>query len=168
MYAYQMIFAEAFGDDLMAMMYPKGYSEEDLQWGLRRNLREWRLRPDVVKMMKVIDTDLPEDDPNRRIVGASKWKFYPRERTVEEMEEEAKQHDGSGWPPGANVQFMEDFFGIVGSTKKEIMGNQAYALLAVLITRPNRHRQGIGGMHLRWGLEEADKVCTLVPKSRSL
>ncbi|KAF2221101.1 hypothetical protein BDZ85DRAFT_185851, partial [Elsinoe ampelina] len=38
------------------------------------------------------------------------------------------------------------------------LNGKAHVLLNILATDPEYHRRGIGGMHLRWGLAEADKL----------
>lgn len=158
---YMNLFAEAFKNELMAIMYPNGYFEEDKQSGMDFQLKEWRMHPETVKYMKVIDTDLPEDAPLGRIVGVSKWKFYPRDRTQEELDEAAREFKDRTLPPNANKAFMEEFFETLSQCKKEVVGGKAHALLSVLATLPTHHRRGIGAIHLTWGLEQADKVSLL-------
>ena len=155
---YQDVCWEAFKDDLMGLMYPNGYTPAAREWGLRTNLEQWRGHPDKIKMMKVIDTDLPQDGPFGKIVGVAVWKFYPKDRTEEELEAEKIEHDEMGLPPDANVPLLEEFFGNIAKCKKEIMGGNANVLLSMLATLPAHHRRGIGAMHLRFGLEEADKL----------
>lgn len=161
LYAYQTIFAEAFKNHLMALMYPNGYSEEAKKFGIDFSLKEWRSDPERVKMMKVIDTDLPGNESTGKIVGVAKWKFYPRDRTAEELVEEDQEQVDRPWAPGANVPFFKEFFEIIAQCKKKVIGGKAHAILSVLATLPNHHRRGIGAMHMNWGLEQADKVSTL-------
>lgn len=158
---YMNLFAEAFKDELMAIIYPNGYFDEDKQVGIDFQLKEWRNHPDIVKYMKVIDTDLPEDAPLGRIVGVSKWKFYPRDRTQEELDEAAREFKDRTLPPNANKAFMEEFFGALSRCKEEVLGGKAHALLSVLATLPTHHRRGIGAIHIKWGLDQADKVSLL-------
>lgn len=165
LYAYQSLFWEAFKDDLMALMYPNGYSEVDKEYGIKFQLAEWQKYPERLKMMKVIDTELPEDGPTKNIVGVSKWKVYAKDRTEEDVEEEAQAFKNREWPPGANVPFFKEFIDNLGKCKKEIVGMKAHTLLGVLATLPSYHRKGVGAMHLKWGLEIADSVGKLFTDS---
>ena len=53
---------------------------------------------------------------------------------------------------------MKEFFGTIAKYKREIMGGKPYVLLSMLATRKDYHRRGVGGMHLKWGLVQADKL----------
>lgn len=161
LYAYQSIFAEAFSDGLMSLFYPNGYTEEAKQIGIDFQRKEWLSHPDKVKLMKVVDTDLPNEGTFGQIVGVSKWKFYPRDRTDGELQEEADEDSERPFPPGSNQELMKAFFGAIGKCKKEVLGAQAYAALSVLGTLSHHHRRGIGSMQLRWGLAKADEVSSV-------
>lgn len=156
--AYENIAWQAFKSDLMGLIYPNGFSQADMDHGIHWALVQWRRHPDKIKFMKVIDTDLPADDPNGKMVGMSKWKIYSRPRTQEEADAEKAENEEQPWPPGINVPMAEEFFAEVGRIRKEQMGLQAYVLLDMLATLPEHHRRGIGAMHLRWGSEIADEL----------
>lgn len=162
LYAYQTIFAEAFKNDLMAVMYPNGYSEEDKQFGIDFNLKQWREHPERVKLMKIIDTELPDDDANRKIVGGSKWQFFSQDRTEAELEEDNKDPTDRVLPAGLNVPFFKAFVDSIKRCKQELIGGKAHAMLSVLFTRPSYYRRGLGAMHLDWGLRQADEVGDLL------
>ena len=109
-------------------------------------------------MNKVIDTDLPGDDPDGRIVGIAMWKFYPLQRTEDELDAESKEREQEGFPPGFNEALAKEFLGDVAKFKREIMGGKPHVLLNMLATRPAYHRRGIGAMQVLWGLEQADEL----------
>ena len=158
LWAYRTIFAEAFENTLMAVMFPNGYTEEDKTIDIEFQAREWLDHPEEVKLMKVVDTDLPDNDSCRKIVGVSKWKFYPNGTTEEKFKEGDDALLKRTWPPNADVQMFQAFIGAVRATNREILGLEPYAALGVLATRPTCHRRGVGAMHMRWGVAEADRV----------
>jgi GNAT superfamily N-acetyltransferase len=155
---YRDICWAAFKDDLMGLMYPNGYTEAAREWWQKQAIEDWREHPEKIKFMKVIDTELPEDDPNKRIVGIANWKLYPHDRSEEELEEERKQSEERGFPPDCNQALLEDFFGKIAEYKRKILGGRAHVFLNMLATHPSHHRRGIGAIHMRWGNEQADRL----------
>lgn len=149
---------DAFNDSLMGLMYPKGFTEAAKAHNVEHLIKEWRRHPDLNKYMKVIDAELPENDPMGKIVGVSHWKFYLHQRSNEELDAEKKEKADEPFPPDVNEELLKEFFGEIGKHKREIMGGKPYVLLSLLATRKAYHRRGIGAMHLRWGLEQADQL----------
>ncbi|KAK3712573.1 hypothetical protein LTR37_009016 [Vermiconidia calcicola] len=148
----------AFKDEFMGLMYPNGFTNAAKAFVKQRTLDDWRKYPDRIRAMKVIDTDLPDDRPHGKIVGAAMWKFFSKDRTEEELRAEEKEGEKRGLPPDCNPALAEEFYGNLAKCKREIMGGKAYVLLNILATLPEYHRRGIGGMHMRWGLEQADRL----------
>lgn len=142
----------------MEVMYPNGFTAADRQHSIDSTLKAWRKHRDSIKKFKVIDTDLPADDPYKRIVGISDWKFYPHQRSEEELEEERNETKDDSFPPNANRQMMEEFFGAINEGKKRHLGGMPYVLLHILCTHPKHHRRGVGLMHMQWGFEQAEKM----------
>lgn len=157
---YDILWEAGREDIISSRMYPNGYSQASRDWSVSGSADDLRNDADTNKYMKVIDTDLPEDDAYRKILGIAKWQVYARDRTDEELKAEEKKAKEKGMPPGANAAFLEDFFGGVDKRKTEIIGNKAFVYLALLFTHPDRFRRGAGTMHLQWGLGLADKVGT--------
>lgn len=153
----EMVWA-AFKDDLMQLLYPNGYSEEDRKQTARTTAAKDRARGETSVWMKTIDTDLRDDDPMRGIVGLSHWQFYPKQRSEAELAADEKDDGGEGPPPGLNRAFADEFFGNIDRLKREILGGRPYVLLHMLAVRPEYHRRGIGAVHLSWGSEQADKL----------
>lgn len=110
------------------------------------------------RLMKVVDPNLPDDDPMHKILSVALWKIYPTKRTPEQMQAAAEKQKARGVPPGANAAFLEDIFARFGAAQKEIIGDQAHVKLQMLFTRSDGFRRGAGRMHLVWGLEQADKL----------
>ena len=156
--AFENIAWAAFKSDLMGLLYPNGFSQANIDHGVHWANVQWHRHPDKIKMLKVVDTDLPDGSPNRKIVGVSKWKFYPKGRTGAELEEEKREKDEEPSPPGINGALAKEFFGEVARTRRENMGGRAYVLLDFLATLPQHSRRGIGAMHLKWGSEKADEL----------
>ena len=155
---YENVAWAAFKDDIMGLLYPYGYTEAAREWFMRYAIEDWRKQPDKFQYLKVVDTSLPDDDPNNKIVGVASWKFYLKDRTAAELDAEDKESDERGFPPDANVPLFEEFFANIAKYKREIVGGKAYILLNLLATLPDHHRRGVGAMHLKWGNEQANKL----------
>ncbi|KAK5137591.1 hypothetical protein LTR08_007886 [Meristemomyces frigidus] len=156
--AYVGIMWKAFQTGIMAVMYPNGFSQAARDHHTAVLQRKWRKSPDEIKKMKVVDTDLPADDPFRKIVGVSDWNFYPRARSEDELNAKDDGEDQDGHAPGLNVAFLDAFADQCEKSKKELLGGQPFVLLHILVTLPQYHRRGVGAMHLKWGIERADEM----------
>lgn len=156
--AFQEICWLAFKDDLMGLMYPNGDTQAARDWVQKHRLEDMREEPEKYKFLKVVDTDLPDDDPFDKIVGVAGWKFYLHERTEKELEAESKKSRERGFPPDCNQELMKEFFGGIAEYKKKNVGGRAYVLLNLLATHPDHHRRGVGAMHMSWGDEQADRL----------
>jgi len=156
--AYDEIMKEAFSGEIFNLMYPSAYTTADRDHYLAKSLRQWRKHPDTIKKMKVVDTDLPDTDPLHKIIGVADWNFYPRARSPEELKAADEEGKDDGFAPNANVAFMEHFFGLLGESKKKILGGKPYIYLHILVTHPKHHRRGVGKMQLQWGIEQAEKL----------
>ncbi|TKA73770.1 hypothetical protein B0A55_07119 [Friedmanniomyces simplex] len=155
--AYDLMW-EAFKPDIMGVMYPNGINQAIREWSNSKSLASWRRDPDRIKKMKVIDTNLPDDDPFCKMVGVADWNFYPKYRTEEEREKKKAESEGDGLPPHCNEEMMIEFFSQLGKAKKEQLGGQPHVYLHILATHPKHYRRGVGAMHLRWGFEQAEKL----------
>jgi len=155
---YDDITTEAFDGEILALLYPNGQSKADKEFAIARNLKKWRKHPDTIKKMKVVDTELPDNDPFRKILGVADWNIYPRERSEAELKQEEEEGKKDDHAPGLNVAFSEHFFSELTKNKNKIFGGKPYVYLHILASRPIHHRRGAGAMHLNWGLEEAKKL----------
>lgn len=183
--AYERIIHSAFSvDGLMQLFYPNGYTKADREHGYRSTLKKLRASEGksngYYKYMVLVDTDLdplPQDlealpsevigeealkevqrSNEGRVVGVSVWKFYPLERTKEEIDAEDEEAKGESLPPSADPDFMSRFFGKMTQSKRETLGAKAHVLLHILATDPAHHRRGVGSKSLEWGLGEADRL----------
>lgn len=155
---YYEIVWQAFKDDIMALLYPNGFSQAAREHIKASTLKKWRTNADTNNHMKAVDTDLPDTAPFGKIVGIAYWIFYPNERSEAEMKADEEKGLEDGFTPGANAPFIKAFFGAIGKCKKEILGGRPYVLLQMLGTHPSHHRRGVGAMHLKWGFERADEL----------
>ncbi|KAK5173457.1 uncharacterized protein LTR77_002138 [Saxophila tyrrhenica] len=142
----------------MGLMYPNGYTQPAREWAMNNLHEEVRKKPDQNKVMKVIDHDLPDDNSNRKMVGLSWWKVFPKQRTQADLDAEAKESKERGMPPDANHALLEEFRGNIMDYKKEILGTQPYVLLSILAVVPEYQRKGVGSILLDWGSKQADEL----------
>lgn len=148
----------AFGPDLMSCMYPNGYSDADRVVSLQNARSNWAKHHDDYRYLKVIDTDLPDDDPNGRIIGTAKWQVYSRQRSEEEMDKEEAEAGKQEPGPTANREMLAAFFGELMRTRRQNLAGQPHVLLSILATNPQHHRRGVGAMHMDWGMKLADEL----------
>ena len=129
----------AFGNGtggIMDVMYNKGFSEEARQYTANSGRRAWQAHPDKVLMRKVVDTDLPADDPYKKIVGFSKWKIYAEGRTAAVIQQEKAEDEADGDPPGFNGEFWPVFEASINEAKERLVGEKPFLLLHILVTLP--------------------------------
>ncbi|PSK55329.1 hypothetical protein B9Z65_2718 [Elsinoe australis] len=172
--AYLRIVDTAFSETMTRMFFPNGKTEADVAWS-RQNLYKHLTRDaHYIKHLVCIDTSTPPPESDLahlspsdaalsrnegRIAGVSVWKIYPHDRTQAELDAEAKLNNEAGLPPTGDAKVFEAFFGAIKECKRvHLPDGQAHVLLNILATDPEYHRRGIGGMHLRWGLGEADRL----------
>ncbi|EME45098.1 hypothetical protein DOTSEDRAFT_70971 [Dothistroma septosporum NZE10] len=159
---YSRVCKAAFIPGILSVLYPEGYSDEAQKFGLDALHRTAERNPGRIQMMKVVDEDLPEDDPFQKVVGISQWKIFPRERTEEEMKEEAEEGERDdaefGAPPGLSAAARDDFADGASVYKKKHLGRKPHVLLHILATRPEHERRGVGAMSLAWGTKKADEL----------
>ncbi|PNS19018.1 Valine--tRNA ligase, mitochondrial 1 [Sphaceloma murrayae] len=172
--AYLRIVDHAFQDTMTALFFPNGKTPADEDWSRQALHRAMTRDAHFTTHLVCIDTSsppLPSDiarlsasdaadaKAEGRVAGISVWKIHPRQRTQAELDEEAQRSEEGGLPPTARQEVLDAFFGAIKRCKsKWLPDGQAHVLLHLLGTDPEYHRRGIGGMHLRWGLGEADRL----------
>ena len=159
---YYEICKAAFRPGIMSVMYPNGISEKDADITIASMKRASDRYPGRTQLYKVVDTDLPDNDPFGGIVGVSNWRIYDQKRTDEDVrkEKEASDRDTEeiGIQPGLDLEVAKDFFGVCGEYKKKHLGLKPYVLLHVLATRPDQGRKGVGALSMEWGCQKADSL----------
>ncbi|KAK5701466.1 hypothetical protein LTR97_004280 [Elasticomyces elasticus] len=149
---------QSFKPDIMGCIWPRGFTQAARDYTIAKGLESWRKSPEKIKKMKVIDTDLPDDDPLKKIVGYSDWYFYPKQRTEEELKEKEGDGGDDDLPPDCDKEMLREFGGQLDAAKREYIGGRPYIELHILVTHPKHHRRGVGAMQLRWGFEQAEKL----------
>lgn len=147
------------GEERFKVLYTNGRTPEIRAHQIKQILDEWREHPERHKYMKVIDTALPDDDPLGKLVGTSHWDFRAHERTAADLaEQEKKRANPPPPPPGVNIEASKAVRKSINDAREMLAGSRAHVYLVGLSTRPSYHRKGVGSLHLRWGLGEADRL----------
>jgi GNAT superfamily N-acetyltransferase len=106
-------------------------------------------------LVKVIDTDLqgPEGSEGK-LIAAAHWQVFPRELTPEELDKKLEIHVLAGASPEPWLELQSHYM----ESRRQIMGTRPHVVLQMLVTDPEHHKRGAGGMLVKWGCEElADK-----------
>ncbi|QIW96646.1 hypothetical protein AMS68_002164 [Peltaster fructicola] len=149
----------AFTDDgLMNALYPEGFGQAQHEWYASKLLRDFH-HSKGTRFKKIVDTSLPDDHPDHRIISVAKWSFHATPRTEAELDAEDKDdEDGMGAAPGVNQEVMDAFHGEIARNRRRVWGGKPYVILHLLATHPSHHRRGSGARQLEWGLAAADQL----------
>ncbi|KAK0748927.1 acyl-CoA N-acyltransferase [Schizothecium vesticola] len=152
--------SRAFRETLSQILFPprlRHLSQEDQEtpWRASRTIRRMR---DGKATLVVVDT--ADDGEETAVVGMAQWV-----RPVDK---------GAGAPPppssGGTVvaedpapatldsEALDDFMKLLDEETKKVLGpdgSKHMWYLLVLTVDPDHHRRGIGGLLLRWGMEQA-------------
>ncbi|GIZ36959.1 hypothetical protein CKM354_000042400 [Cercospora kikuchii] len=160
---YYDVSSPAFYPGFTSLLFPDGISDQAKEMLVAGMKREANRYPGRINVFKVVDTDLPDDDPFQKIVGVSLWKIFDKERTDEDMEKEKEESEQDlmeyGIPPGANMAFFEGFANAGAQSKKKHIGGKPHIQLHLLATRPDQGRKGVGALSMKWGCDKADELC---------
>ena len=105
--------------------------------------------------LKCVDTSTNE------MVAGARWTFHrPSDpaatlRTPEELD---KDYEASEPYAESHPEIWTEIFSMIYGNKREIMGLRPYYSLDTLVTHPDHHRRGAGGLLGKWGLEKADEA----------
>lgn len=159
---YYNVAAAAFRPGIMSVMYTNGPTQEDTEHAVASMIRADKRHPGRACIFKVLNKDLPDEEPFHQVVGVASWKIFPHERSEAELkqeeEEEEKDMAEYGRPPNMITEGIEAFGKAYGEFRKKHLGNRPYILLHVLATRPEFARQGVGATALQWGIAKADEL----------
>ncbi|KAL5122031.1 hypothetical protein ACEQ8H_000247 [Pleosporales sp. CAS-2024a] len=125
-------------------------------WGekaLQRHLTSLREERDVV-FLKVIDTELRDDDGQSQMIAGAKWRVNTKERSEEQVRATLPRpgKDDEGRPAAV------EFYRFLARVRWEYMGTKPFYFLHILVTDPVHHRRGAGAMLIRWGTQQADEA----------
>ncbi|KAH7118935.1 acyl-CoA N-acyltransferase [Dendryphion nanum] len=144
------------------------YTREPSQETLNRVIEDTKL--DIirgVRFMTCRDTDTgtmiagarwryvaPKDMQENYRSGSEPEQTRPRDRTWEEVDS-----DCTIPPPytESDPRCFNALFQLFNFHKRDIMGTRPYFCLDTLVTHPDHHRRGAGGLLIKWGIEEADR-----------
>ncbi|GAM82345.1 hypothetical protein ANO11243_003240 [Dothideomycetidae sp. 11243] len=170
---YERIMDAAFADSMNTMFYPTGKTPADDAYNHEMLIKHMTRDAHYMTYLAVIDTSTapPDSDLQKmtpddraaakaegRMAGHSAWKIHPRDRDQAELDAIAADAERDGYPPSSHRTLLDDFYAALGDAKKRYLGRKAHVLLHLLATDPDYHRRGIGGMQIKWGLEETDRL----------
>ncbi|KAF1973350.1 acyl-CoA N-acyltransferase [Bimuria novae-zelandiae CBS 107.79] len=107
--------------------------------------------------LKCVDTTTNE------IIAGARWRYVrPNDtnstaRTWEEVNAELTIPEPY---TESHPEVWHAFYKLFNETKKKQMGTRPYWVLDTLVTHPDHHRRGAGGMLLKWGCAKADEAGT--------
>jgi GNAT superfamily N-acetyltransferase len=100
-------------------------------------------------MFKAVDTEA-----DNRIVGATIWQIYTKERSLDEIKDDAVPLMRI---PEINQEVREAFMAGINQARFENMGTAPVVMLGTLVVDPDYQRRGIGSKLMEWGVQEADR-----------
>lgn len=168
---YQAIRHETFRDTINKILYAREPSAETQAKIVEKTKQDIK---DGVKFMACMDRDTGE------MIAGARWRFVCSE--TDKAEDKRREEAGENWEdskrkpygerpleevkkgltipdpyPETNVPACDALFPLFNSTKLELLGTRPYMVLDTLVTHPEHHRRGAGGMLVAWGCEQADK-----------
>ncbi|KAF2676359.1 acyl-CoA N-acyltransferase [Lentithecium fluviatile CBS 122367] len=150
---YMRIRHAAFANDMNKVFYFNAPASEKTLNRVVEDIRDTIKKGTIY--LKCIDTSTGQ------IIAGSRWTHHrpsdptAKFRTAEEVEADLK----IGQPyDESNTEVWNVFFGLLYDNKRQIMGLRPYYSLDTLVTHPDHHRRGAGGLLIKWGLEKADEA----------
>lgn len=142
-------------DMIMPMIYPLGLQDDLMTRLRRRHMNDIQNNPDSFYFGV-------RDPETRQMISVSCWDIQTKAKTNAEMDEDHQKSNAvrlSGVEvAGMNRPLGDAFFNAAASSKREITGGRPNVCLNILATHPDHHRRGAGAVHLKWGIEQADKL----------
>jgi len=94
------------------------------------------------------------DASTGQIIAAAKWLLYPHGNSEEELDEmfqmpTVEQGYKKEWEP---------VYRHLNENRRETVSTRPYFFLSILVTHPEHHRRGAGGMLVKWGTGKADEL----------
>ncbi|KAF4544268.1 putative gnat family protein [Lasiodiplodia theobromae] len=149
-----------FVDITTAALYSSGMGRalhDDPPHPVHLEQRKEKLRKALSKPnthhLKVVDTD-----NNDEIIAGAIWSFFDNGRSDEELKELEQPFEPIEEERERFGAAQKAFFGGYLHRVRRQLGKTPHYFLNLLVTHPNHHRRGAGGMLVRWGTQQADKV----------
>lgn len=104
------------------------------------------------------------DTTNNEMVAGARWRYIRPEastatdRTWEEVEK------GLTIPEPyteSHPEVWREFYELFNESKRKHLGTRPYWALDTLVTHPDHHRRGAGGLLLAWGCQKVDEAGTV-------
>jgi len=125
------------------LTFPPTVAHDDIVAYHRRTKIESQYEGREIRTVKIVDTSSP-DQP---IVAFATWKFG---RIMEEREPRR--------PEGSDFGFVENYRKRIAPITDRIYDPEKDIELLIMRTLPSYQNQGLGGMLLKWGIQQAEKL----------
>ncbi|KAF2792099.1 acyl-CoA N-acyltransferase [Melanomma pulvis-pyrius CBS 109.77] len=152
---YQAVRHETFRPTINKILYAREPSQKTLDSVAAKTSDE--IRTKGVLYLKCVDS------ATGAVVAGAKWRYMghlspsgaPLPRTLDEVKKELEL------PPPyeeSDPAVFNAIFGLFAQNKLETMGTRPYYVLDTLVTHPEHHRRGAGGLLVKWGCDRADEL----------
>ena len=103
------------------------------------------------------------ENSTRQIIAGARWRYLgllnpdgtPAPRSEEQLEKDLEVPEPY---TESNPALYRQIFSLFNHNKKEIMGTRPHYVLDTLVTHPDHHRKGAGGLLVKWGCDKADEL----------
>jgi GNAT superfamily N-acetyltransferase len=152
---YQAVRHETFRPTINKILYTREPSQKTLDSVIEHT------RDDIINKgvmyMKCVDTTTGV------VVAGAKWRYMgllnpdgtPAPRPLEDVKKDLEVLEPY---EESDPVLFKTIFTLFAANKLEIMGTRPYYVLDTLVTLPDHHRRGAGGMLVKWGCEKADEL----------
>jgi GNAT superfamily N-acetyltransferase len=152
---YQAVRHETFRPTVNKILYTREPSQKTID-SIVENTRNDIINKNGVYMKCV-------DKTTGIVIAGAKWRYMgllnadgtPAPRSLEDVKKDLvllEPYEES------DPVIFNTIFTLFAANKLEIMGTRPYFSLYTLVTLPDHHRRGAGGMLLQWGCEKADEL----------
>lgn len=147
---------EAFRSDINKIFYFEAPSHDPSQATLdafTSSIKDGILNKGII-FAKCVD-----NETSTIVAGARLTQYLPLDpnRTTRTEQDLDKEYTTPTPYAESNQDVWNAFFDLFHATKREVMGTRSFLKLDTLVTHPDHHRRGAGGMLLDWVVKMADE-----------